>query len=65
VCLRVSIRNPRKLMACFLPFRPWLSLGLRVFRFRTTRDQSTDPTHVLSCTCAPPQRLAPTLVTPR
>jgi len=64
-CSRVSIRNPRKLMACFLPFRPWLSLDLRVFRFRTTWDQSTDPMHVLSCTCAPPQWLAPPLVTPR
>jgi len=64
-CFRVSIRNPRKLMACFLPFRPWLSPGLRVFRFRTTRGLSTDPTHVLSCTCAPPQWLAPTLVVPR
>jgi hypothetical protein len=52
-------------MACFLPFRPWLSPGLRVFRFRTTRDQSTDPTHVLSCTCTPPQWLTPTLVAPR
>jgi hypothetical protein len=31
-CSRVSIRNPRKLMACFLPFRPWLYPGLRVFR---------------------------------
>jgi hypothetical protein len=30
-------------MACLLPFRPWLSLGPRVFRFRTTGDQSTDP----------------------
>jgi hypothetical protein len=51
-------------MACFLPFRPWLYPGLRVFRFRTTRDQSTDPTHVLSCPYAPPQWLAPTLVAP-
>jgi len=52
-------------MACSLPFRPWFYPGLRVFRFRTTWDQSTDPTHVLSCTCAPPQWLAPTLVVPR
>jgi len=64
-CFRVSIRNLRKFMACFLPFRPWLSPDPRVFRFRTTRDQSTDPTHVLSCTCAPPQWLAPTRVTLR
>jgi hypothetical protein len=30
-------------MACFLPFRPWLSLGLKVFRSRTTGDSSTIP----------------------
>jgi hypothetical protein len=42
-CSRVSIRNPRRLMACPLPFRPWLSPGPRVFGFRTTEDQSTDP----------------------
>jgi hypothetical protein len=51
-------------MACFLPFRPWRSPGPRVFRFRTTRDQSTDPTQVLSCTYAPPQWLALPRVTP-
>jgi len=61
---RVSIPNPRRRKACLLPFRPRHSPGLRVFRFRTTRDQSTDPTHVLSCACTPPQRLAPPLVAP-
>jgi len=61
---RVSIPNPRRHKACLLPFRPRHSPGLRVFRFRTTRNQSTDPAHVLSCACAPPQRLAPPLVVP-
>jgi len=51
-------------MACFLPFRPWHSPDPRVFRFRTTWDQSTNPTQVLSCTYAPPQWLAPSLVAP-
>jgi hypothetical protein len=61
---RVSIPNPRRHKACPLPFRPRHSPGLRVFRFRTTRNQSTDPAHVLSCAYAPPQRLAPPLVAP-
>jgi anti-sigma factor ChrR (cupin superfamily) len=47
-------------MACFLPFRPWCYPGLRVFEVRTTRDQSTNPTQVLSCTCTPPQWLGST-----
>jgi hypothetical protein len=49
-------------MACVLPFHPWHSPGLRVSRFRTTRGLSTNPAHVLSCTCAPPQWHALTLV---
>jgi hypothetical protein len=34
------------------------------FSFRTTRDQSTNPTQVLSCTCTPPQWLALSSVAP-
>jgi len=49
-------------MACPLPFRPWFYPGPRVYGFRTTRDQSTNPTHVLSCTSAPPQWMALPLV---
>jgi hypothetical protein len=49
-------------MAYVLPFRPWLSPALRVLRIRTTWSLSTDPALVLSCTSAPPQRLAPTIV---
>jgi hypothetical protein len=49
-------------MACVLPFRPWFSPALRVFRTRTARDQSTDPSLVLSCTSVPPQWLSPKLV---
>jgi hypothetical protein len=57
-------RIPRTRMACVLPFRPWLSPTLRVFRIRTARDQSTNPSLVLSCTSAPPQWLTPKLVAP-
>jgi hypothetical protein len=63
-CSRVSIRNPRTPMACILPFRPWHSPGPRVFGSRTTRNQSTNPAQVLSCTCTPPQWLALPLVAP-
>jgi hypothetical protein len=63
-CSRVSIRNPRTPMACILPFRPWHSPGPRVFRSRTTRNQSTNPAQVLSCTCTPPQWLTLPLVAP-
>jgi hypothetical protein len=49
-------------MACARPFRPWFSPTLRVFSTRTVRDQSTDPSLVLSCTSAPPQWLSPKLV---
>jgi hypothetical protein len=52
-------------MACVLPFRPWLSPALRVFRIRTAWDQSTNPALVLSCTSAPPQWLALKLVASR
>jgi hypothetical protein len=62
---RVSIRKPRRLMACLLPLRPWHSPGLGVFGSRTTWGQSTDPAQVLSCACAPPQWLAPSLVVPQ
>jgi hypothetical protein len=51
-------------MACLFPFRPWRSPGPRVFGFRTTRNQSTNPAQVLSCTCTPPQWLALPLVAP-
>jgi len=51
-------------MAYLLPLRPWLSPGLGVFGFRTTRDQSTNPAQVLSCTCTPPQWLALSFVAP-
>jgi hypothetical protein len=61
-CFRVSIRNPKRPMACLFPFRPWRSPGPRVFGFRTTRNQSTNPAQVLSCTCTPPQWLALPLV---
>jgi hypothetical protein len=61
---RVSARSPGTPMACALPFRPWSSPALRVFGLRTARDQSTDPSLVLSCPCTPPQWLAPKLVAP-
>jgi len=48
-------------MACALPFRPWCYLARRAFRTRTARDQSTNPSLVLSCTSAPPQWLSPKL----
>jgi hypothetical protein len=56
-------RIPRTRMACVLPFRPWLSPTLRVFKIRTARDQSTNPSLVLSCTSAPPQWLTLKFVT--
>jgi hypothetical protein len=49
-------------MACVLPFRPGSYPSPRVFSPRTTRDLSTNPAQVLSCTWAPPQRLAPSRV---
>jgi hypothetical protein len=51
-------------MAYALPFRPWLYLAPRVFKTRTSRALSTGPSHVLSCTCTPPQWLAPNRVAP-
>jgi hypothetical protein len=49
-------------MAYVLPLRPWYSLAPRVFKIRTTGGMSTNPALVLSCTCAPPQWLAPAVV---
>jgi hypothetical protein len=59
---RVSIPDPRTRMAYVLPFRPGSCPGPRVFGSRTTWVLSTDPAPVLSCTWAPPQRLAPSRV---
>jgi hypothetical protein len=46
--------NPRKLMACFLPFRPWIPLDLRVFGFQPPRESYLSPRPLLSCTSTPP-----------
>jgi hypothetical protein len=41
------------------PLSALVSPALRVFRSRTARGQSTDPSLDLSCTFAPPQRIVP------
>jgi len=54
-----SPRSPRRLMACPLPFRPWLSPDLRVFGFEAPRRfRILIVGRLLSCTSTPPQRLA-------
>jgi hypothetical protein len=58
-CFKGFARNPGTVMASVLPFRPWFSPALRVFRSRTARGQSTDPSLDLSCTFVPPQRIVP------
>jgi len=52
-------REPRRLMACLLPFRPRLSPDPRVFSFEAPRRvRILVVGGLLSCTSTPPQRLS-------
>jgi hypothetical protein len=51
--------RPRKVMASFLPFRPWSFPDRRVFDRKAAGRLEFSTTGILSCTSMPPQRLSP------
>jgi hypothetical protein len=55
----VASLRPRKVMASFLPFRPWSYPDRRVFGRKVAGRLEFSTTGILSCTSTPPQRLAP------